>query len=64
MTRRYGIFFGSFGEDDATWLESVEGLEAACKRMEKIATDLPGRYFVFSPDSKEPLASIDTTKTS
>jgi hypothetical protein len=59
--QRYGIFSGSFEEEGAIWLESVEGLEAACNRVGRIATEAPGRYFIFSPDSEEPLVSIDTT---
>jgi hypothetical protein len=61
MTERYGIFSGSFEEEEATWLGSVDGFEAAYNRMKRIAIDAPGRYFVFSPDFEEPLVSIDTT---
>lgn len=59
---RYGIFSGCFGDDDAVWLESVEGLEAAYNRMKEIATERPGKYFIFSSNTKEAIASIDTTE--
>jgi hypothetical protein len=57
----YGIFSGSFGDEQTLWMESVDGLEAAFNRMQEIAVDQPGKYFIFSPDSSEPIASIDTT---
>jgi hypothetical protein len=44
------------------WLESVEGLEAAFERMREIATERPGKYFIFSPSTKEAVASLDTTQ--
>jgi hypothetical protein len=59
---KYGIFSGSFGDDDAMWLESVEELEAAYNRMNEIATERPGKYFIFSPGTKEAVRSLDTTK--
>ena len=40
----FDIFVGS-GEHDAVWLECVEGLEAATKRMNEIAAKKPGTYF-------------------
>jgi hypothetical protein len=59
---KYGIFSGRFGDDDAAWLEPVEGLEAAYNRVKDIATERPEKYFVFSASTKEPVGSIDTTK--
>lgn len=59
---KYGIFSGWFGDDDAMWLESVEGLEAAYNRMKEIATERLGKYFIFSARTKEAIASIDTTE--
>jgi hypothetical protein len=59
---KYGIFSGCFGDDDAMWVEPVEELETAADRTNEIATDRPGKYFIFSPCSKEVVASIDTTE--
>jgi len=61
VAAQYGIFSGSFGEDDVTWLESVEGFDAAYDRMKQIGTERPGKYFLFSRDARKALASIDTT---
>jgi len=44
------------------WVESVEELETAVDRTNEIATERPGKYFIFSPCSKEVVASIDTTE--
>ena len=43
----FDIFSGHLGED-ALWLEAVEGLSNARERMQKIAEQTPGAYFVFS----------------
>jgi hypothetical protein len=59
---KYGIFSGCFGDDDAMWVESVEELETAVDRTNEIATEQPGKHFIFSPCSKEVVASIDTTE--
>jgi len=61
---KYGIFSGSYLKEDATWLESVEGLDAACDRMKKIANEHPGKYFIFSSDKRKAVGSIDTTDQS
>jgi len=63
MTRQpaFNIFAGS-GDKDAMWLETVEGLNNAQQRMERIAAQVPGRYFVFSVHSRAVLAKTDTTK--
>ena len=58
---RFDIFSGSV-DKDAMWIEAVDGLNAARQRMEKIASEVPGRYFVFSSYSRTILAQIDTTK--
>ena len=43
----FEVFSG--GPDrDAVWLESVEGFSNARERMEQIAEQKPGQYFVFS----------------
>jgi hypothetical protein len=34
--------------NDARWLECVEGLANARERLEQIAAENPGQYFLFS----------------
>jgi hypothetical protein len=58
---KFDVFRGRFGESDAEWVEAVEGLAAACQRMCGLATERPGRYFVFYTSSHEVLDSMDTT---
>ena len=59
---KFDIFLGFFGNQDAVWLECVEGLAAAKQRMDEIARERPGRYFVFDPPNRAVLASADTTQ--
>ena len=49
-------------DKDAAWIEVAEGLSSACQRMEKIATDSPGQYFVLDPKSRSVVARIDNRK--
>ena len=58
---RFDIFSGS-PDKDAMWLEAVSGLSKARARMEELAQQVPGRYFVFSIHGHSLLATIDTTK--
>jgi hypothetical protein len=60
---KFDIFLGFFGNQDAVWLECVEGLAAAKQRMDEIARERPGQYFVFYPPNRAVLASTDTTKS-
>jgi hypothetical protein len=48
---KFDIFSGTPGEH--TWIEAVDGLPNAQERIEQIARQSPGRYFVFS--IREPL---------
>lgn len=57
----FDVFSGSPGQD-AIWIEVVSGFAAARNRMEELARDIPGRYFVFSTRSQSILAKIDTSK--
>ncbi len=41
---------------------SSAGASKARERMEKLAAEIPGHYFVFSIYSRSVLAKIDTTK--
>ena len=45
-TLKFDIFSGSI-DKNAFWLERVEGLEKAKRRMKEIATRQPERYFLF-----------------
>jgi hypothetical protein len=45
-TLKFDIFSGSV-DKNAFWLEHVEGLEKAKRRLEEIATKQPERYFLF-----------------
>jgi hypothetical protein len=53
--------FSGFRDKGALWLESVEGLEAANERMKQLAAEKPGPYFIFSTDTYNVVASIDTS---
>jgi hypothetical protein len=55
----FDIFSGHLGED-ALWLEAVEGLSNARERMQKIAEQTPGAYFVFSSMGQSVLARLET----
>lgn len=57
----FDVFSGTPGEDPL-WLESVEGLSNARERMEQLAANEPGRYFVFSPLNNATLSRIETFK--
>ena len=56
------IFSGQW--DSAIWLDAVEGLSNARLRMEEIAAQDPGQYFVFSTLSHSILARVDTSPKS
>ena len=57
----FDIFKGTT-DRDAMWLDAVEGLSSARQRMEQLATDKPGQYFVYAASSRAVLARIDTRK--
>lgn len=59
---RFDIFSGTT-DKDAIWIEAVPGLANARKRMEELAIEAPGKYFVFSVSSRAVLAQTDTTMT-
>ena len=58
---KFEIFSGRFGEEDALWIETVEGLGNASDRMHALAKEKPGPYFVFHVISHQVLGSVDTT---
>ena len=57
----FDIFQGRFGMGAVGWVQAVEGLTEAKKRMEKIAAEKPGVYFVFSQVHQLIVAVADTT---
>jgi hypothetical protein len=57
----YLIFSGRFPETDVLWRESVVGFDAARERMQRLAAQKPGPYFVFSTNMHAVLAAIDST---
>lgn len=56
---RFDIFSGQI-DKNALWIETVEGLSSARERMEQIAAEKPGQYFIFSPLNHAVLAQIET----
>jgi len=52
---KFDIFSGR-QDKDAVWIEAVEGLAQARGRLEQIAAEKPGRYFLFSSTSHAVLA--------
>ena len=57
----FDLFSGA-SEKDAVWRETVEGLSNARRRLEQMAANVPGAYFLYSPLSRSILAKIDTGK--
>lgn len=60
--RLFDIFSG-YAEEDAVWLEAVEGLSNARERMQAIAAEKSGSYFLYSSDDHSILAKIETFGT-
>ena len=58
---RFGIFSGTF-DGDAIWIEAVSGFDSARERMQQLAIQRPGEYFLFSIHGRGIRASIDTSK--
>jgi hypothetical protein len=58
----FDIFKGRYPNQEAVWLETIRGLANARQRMEQIATENPGPYFVFSTHDRLVMAIFDTTK--
>ena len=62
MLAIFEIFSGRFGDKDALWIETCEGLAESYQKMLQIAADTPGTYFVLSGYDLTCVASIDTSK--
>jgi hypothetical protein len=59
----FDIFSGArYSGKEMKWIEAVPGLTNARERMEKLAAEKPGRYFLFSVSTDTILAKIDTGK--
>ena len=56
---RFDIFSGT--DNDAQWIEVVEGLDSAFRRMEFYAAKSPGKYFVFNCSEHTIAETIDTS---
>lgn len=61
METKYDIFSGGPAEFPM-WLETVAGLSNARERMEIIAAEKPGRYFIFSAVTQTMVAQIEVFK--
>ena len=61
-TLKFDIFSEAIDEN-AFWLERVEGLENAKRRMGEIATKSPAKYFAFCDLSRTVVAQTDTSST-
>lgn len=57
----FDIFAGET-DKNAVWVEAVAGLSNARERMEQIAAEKPGRYFLFSCSSHTILLRIETSR--
>jgi hypothetical protein len=57
---KFDIFSGTI-DKNARWLEAVEGLENAKRRMHELAAKSPGRYFVFCDFAHAVIALTDTS---
>ena len=61
--RKFDVFRGQYLDKDAVWIEAVEGLGAARGRMQQIASEEPGLYFLFTAHNRQVLAVLDTRKS-
>lgn len=52
MTSRYDIFLKE-GEDDLMWMDAVEDICAARKRLVSLASTKPGEYRVWDPSRQQ-----------
>ena len=55
----FDIFSGA-PEENGLWVEAIEGLSSAHQRMGQIATEKPGKYFLFSSTDQSILTRVDT----
>jgi hypothetical protein len=55
--------FAGLPNQGPIWLEAVEGLSNARERMEQIAAEKPGPYFVFSGPQNSIIARTETLES-
>ena len=55
----FDLFSGKPGKN-AVWKEAVAGLSAARERMEQIAAEKPGEYFIYCVSTATVVAEIET----
>jgi|SRR5215469_1495845 len=56
---KFDIFSGNH-DKNAEWIEAVAGLANANKRMQELAAEKPGKYFVFYTGTHKVVATIET----
>ncbi|HKV46975.1 MAG TPA: hypothetical protein VJN69_02705 [Candidatus Acidoferrales bacterium] len=56
---KFDIFIGA-PDRDALWVCTVRGLANAKERMDQIAAERPGRYFIFYTPERKVLSQIET----
>jgi hypothetical protein len=59
MVSRFDIFSGTHQGNRAIWLDGVNDFEEAKQKMLSIATEKPGKYFVFSAQENRIVAEIE-----
>jgi hypothetical protein len=55
----FEIFSGA-PEETGLWVEGIEGLSNARQRVEQIAEEKPGKYFLLSGGSQSIITRIET----
>jgi hypothetical protein len=61
MFAQFDIFQGEPGKSNMMWIAAVESLEVAHDRLLALATERPGKYFVFRVRTCETVSKIDTS---
>jgi hypothetical protein len=56
------VIFSDLNEGRVVWLEPVEGLANAQRRMQQIAAEKPGAYFVYDAQTASTVAKTNTAK--
>ena len=55
----FDIFSGT-PDENPVWIETVERLSSARERMEEIAAEMPGRYFLLAASGQSIVAQVWT----
>jgi hypothetical protein len=61
MVPRFDVFSGLAGGKNAVWMDCAESFEKARNKMQVLAVENPGHYFVFSAAQQRIVADVDTT---